>query len=263
MTLGVMEAHRNGVVTACSLVANGRDFDHAVALLRSHPALDVGVHLTFVGERPLSPLPEVRSLITREGTFVRDHRAFLWRYYAGELDLGELEREARRQIERIRDAGIALVHLNGHQHLHVVPRVLEMVARLAQEYAIPYVRVPRDALGASPRVLRWLSVRALSRFGERAARSLASTRLRVNDRTIGIAEAGHLRFDRLVRLLDRVSGVTELVGHPGVEDAAIAREYGWGYEWDAERSALCDPLLRERIARAGITLGGIRSLLTS
>ena len=69
-----------------------------------------------------------------------------------------------------------------------------------------------------------------------------------NDRTIGVALAGHL--DDVVSLLDHVQGVTELVTHPGLG----VRGYTWGYDWERETGALCDPRLREELAVRGITL---------
>ena len=48
MTAGAIRAHRDGIVTACSLVANGVAFYDAVERLREVPSLEVGVHLTLV-----------------------------------------------------------------------------------------------------------------------------------------------------------------------------------------------------------------------
>ncbi len=219
------------------------------------------MHLTFVGERPLSPTAEVRSLLGRDGALLPDHRSFLQRWYRGGIALGELEREARRQIERLRDAGLAIRHVNAHQHLHVVPGVFDLVVRLAEEHSIPYVRLPRDAHPRAIRLGRWLAVRALSRFADGAAARLRRTSLLANGRAIGIMEAGRITTARLVALLDHVAGVTELVSHPGEGDEAIARRYNWRYRWDAEREALCDPRVRDKIAAEGITLGGVRGLL--
>lgn len=231
--------------------------------LSALPELDVGVHLTFVGERPLSPASEVGTLLGGDGALLPDHRSFLRRYYAGGLDLDQLEREARRQIERVREAGLAVRHLNAHQHLHVVPAVFDVVLRLAQEHGVSYLRLPRDAHPRATRFGRWLAVRALARFAERAAPRLASSGVRANDRTIGVMDAGRLTSALLVALLDRVRGVTELVSHPGVDDAAIGRRYGWRYRWDAEREALCDPRVRERLTAEGITLARVRDVLAT
>ena len=72
-----------------------------------------------------------------------------------------------------------------------------------------------------------------------------------NERTIGVAEAGHLTAARIIELLDHVDGVTELVAHPGVGVAGYAH---WHYQWDEETRALCDPRVREAIERKGIEL---------
>ncbi|MBV8906097.1 MAG: ChbG/HpnK family deacetylase, partial [Acidobacteriia bacterium] len=57
---GIVEAHREGILTATTLMANGEAFEHAVALARANPTLDIGCHLVLVGGRSLvngNPLP--------------------------------------------------------------------------------------------------------------------------------------------------------------------------------------------------------------
>lgn len=255
MTQGALEAHERGIVTACSVVAGGRDFPRAVELLRDRPSLAVGVHLTLVGGRPLSPAAEVRSLVTRDGVFLPGFRAFLSRYYAGRIDLKEVERELRRQIEALLGAGLAVRHANGHQHLHVLPRVAEVVLRLAEEYGIGFVRTPIDRRSRRVPLSRRLAVLAMGRLARAAhRRAQHHPRVRAGDGTIGIAEAGHLTRERITELLPLVAGLTELVCHPGVDEQGIATEFPWGYEWETETRTLCDPALRRAIREAGITL---------
>jgi hopanoid biosynthesis associated protein HpnK len=252
MTLGAVKAHDEGIVTACSVVANGRAFSHAVELLRDRPQLDVGVHLTLVGERLLSPPERVRSLVDRDGRFLRDFRAFTKRYLLGGIATAEVEEELRRQIERLLDAGLNVIHANSHQHLHVLPRVFEIVLRLAEEHRIPFIRIPHE-----PNVLRRPSPRSLqigilNSIGRRARRRLDS--IRTADRTVGILDAGRLTAERLVRILQDVEGTTELVCHPGIDDKALVAEYDWGYEWDRETAALCDARVKEVLQTQGIHL---------
>ena len=69
-----MEAHRRGILTATTLMANGDAFDDAVRLARETPSLDVGCHLVLIGGRSLvtgKPLPAtvaqlLRALVRRE-----------------------------------------------------------------------------------------------------------------------------------------------------------------------------------------------------
>jgi predicted glycoside hydrolase/deacetylase ChbG (UPF0249 family) len=223
MTEGAIRAHRDGIVTACSIVANGIAFDDAVARLRDVPSLEVGVHLALVEERALTTGTAMPKSYTQ---FFLSRRTV------------DVERELRAQIEKVLATNLRVTHLNGHQHLHAWPPIFRIVTRLAHEYGIGYVRVPRD-VGGRASLARRAAVRALGALA------------RGEGRTIGIAEAGHLTVERIVELLQFVDGVTELVTHPGVNVGNYAH---WHYAWDAETAALCDPRVREAIAQRGIGL---------
>ncbi len=267
MTLGVVKAHDEGIVTACSVVAAGRAFEHAVPLLRERPGLDVGIHFTLVGERPLSPPERVRSLLGRDGALLPDFRAFTFRYLAGGIDPAEIEEELRRQLDRLLAAGLPVVHANSHQHLHVLPGVFEIVLRLAEEHAIPYVRLPGDPAAVRRPSPRSAQIAALGLLGQRARWRLEeSGGPRAADRTVGVLDAGRLTPRRLVRILADVGGVAELVCHPGLGDRDLAAAYDWGYGWDEETAALCDPVVEEALRSEGIRLTSfsrLRSALIS
>jgi predicted glycoside hydrolase/deacetylase ChbG (UPF0249 family) len=219
MTSGAIESHRNGIVTACSIVANGNDFADAVARLRDVPSLEVGVHLTLVEERSLTtaqPMP-------------RNWMRFLF------SSKGNVEAELRAQIERVLATGLRITHLNGHQHLHQWPRIKRIVRRLANEYGIRYVRVVNDQGGTK----RHAAMAVLNSLGDRSRK------------TIGVAEAGRLTSERIIALLDHVGDVTELVAHPGVDVTGYSH---WNYDWNRETAALCDTRVREAIAKKNIDL---------
>jgi predicted glycoside hydrolase/deacetylase ChbG (UPF0249 family) len=57
-----------------------------------------------------------------------------------------------------------------------------------------------------------------------------------------------------VALIAGVEGLTELVCHPGIDDATLARSYRWGYAWERETGALCDPSVRAAIDAGGVSL---------
>jgi chitin disaccharide deacetylase len=232
MTAGAIRAHREGIVTACSVVANGAAFDDAVAQLRATPTLEVGVHLTLVEEQPLTAI-----------RFPKKYTSFVPLYLVRAISIGAIEGELRAQIERVLGTGLRVTHLNGHQHLHLLPRIFDVVRKLAIEYGIGYVRIVDDHGGSA----RALPMRALSFLGRRVRQSGLT-----NDRTIGVAMAGHLAD--VVPLLDHVSGVTELVTHPGLGVTGDDRGYAWGYDWDRETRALCDRRLGEELSRREIQL---------
>jgi chitin disaccharide deacetylase len=222
MTAGAIRAHREGIVTACSIVANGVAFYDAVKQLQDVPSLEVGVHLTLVEERSLTGMRLPSSYVE----FIRDMK-----------DRVAIERELRAQIERVLATGLRVTHLNGHQHVHMWPSVFAIVSRLADEYGIGYVRRVRDR-GGRGGIMRRLSIAALNALGSGGS-------------TIGVMEAGHLTADRIIELLASVKGTTELVTHPGIDVDTYPH---WNYDWNGETEALCDPRLRQAIADRGIEL---------
>ncbi|HSS50089.1 MAG TPA: ChbG/HpnK family deacetylase, partial [Thermoanaerobaculia bacterium] len=260
MTHGALQAHDRGLVTAVSLVANGAALEPALEQLRDRPGLDAGVHLTLVGERPLSSPAAVPSLLGRGGAFLPHVRNFALRYARGGIAAAEVEAELRRQIERLLASGLNLVHVNSHQHLHVLPRVFAVVLRLAEEYRIPFVRIPNEPAAARRISGRSLEIAVLNRVGRRARRRLPDA-LRAADRTVGVMDAGRLTPERLEAVIADVGeGVSELVCHPGLGDRELAGAYPWGYGWEAETAALCDPRLPDLLRARGIELSSFSRL---
>lgn len=256
MTRGALAAFESGIVTAVSVSPNGRAFEDAVARLRERPGLDVGVHLSLVGESPLSPPGQVRSLLDPRGRLLPGWPAFARRWLLGGVRAAEVEAELRRQVERLLAAGLPVVHLNSHQHLHVLPGLFAIVLRLAEEHRIPWVRVPAEPAAAGlPFTPRAAQIALLNRLGRRARLRLEKARnVQTTERTVGVLTAGRLTVEALGQALPGVEGLAELVCHPGLGDAELAAEYDWGYAWDAETAALCDPRVPRMLRAAGIEL---------
>jgi hopanoid biosynthesis associated protein HpnK len=257
MTHGALAAADAGIVTAVSVAAVGRAFEPAVELLRDRPALDVGIHLTLVGERPLSPPEKIPSLVGRDGALLSGYPALARRFFLGGIAAREVEAELRRQIERLLASGLRLLHANAHQHLHVLPRVFEIVLRLAEEHKIPYVRIPCEPAVAGHWSPRTAQLAVLNALGRRARRRLEPAgRVAAVERTLGVVDAGHLTAERLRGALRLAApgGVSELVCHPGLGDHELAAAYAWDYDWDSETAALCDPRVPYLLREEGIEL---------
>lgn len=256
---GIAEAHCKGIVTAASLMATGRAFDHAVDLCRRYPMLDVGVHLTLVAEKPL--LKHSSSLMGKEGYFPADIRMLLMHLLRRQIQLPEIKAEWSAQIQRILDCGIGVTHLDSHQHLHVLPGILEVTADLARHYHIPFIRMPmEDRMVASPisahglvRTAGAMALRASCRIAAHLSRRMASGPQ--SPRFLGFYEGGRLNLNRLERILKALKPgrVYELMCHPGFrpEDFDIRR---WNYHHEIELQALISPSTRSLAAALKIRL---------
>lgn len=231
---GIVESHRQGILTSTTLMANGAAFEEAAALAAATPTLAVGAHLTVVGGRsvrnPNQALPA--SLAALVAAVLR-----------GGIPLYE---EFAAQIRKIRTAGVPITHLDTHKHAHLLPPVALALARVSREFGIPWVRRPLYASG-----LGSISQRILSRAG-----------CRMTDRFEGYSDTGRLSEERLIGVLRNLSaGSTELMCHPGYlrEELAAARTR-LKQQRRQELAALTSPKVRRVIEEAGIRVTDYRRL---
>lgn len=139
---GIVHAHREGILTSTTLMANGDAFDDAVHLAREEaPTLDIGAHLVLV---------QGHSLLSGN-RFPERPRDLLMALAKKQIDPYA---ELRPQIEKILHSGTAITHLDSHKHTHIVPQIFRAVVRLASEFKVPYVRLPLDHAFPVPAFVR-------------------------------------------------------------------------------------------------------------
>jgi predicted glycoside hydrolase/deacetylase ChbG (UPF0249 family) len=231
---GIIESHRNGIVTSTSLMATGAAFDHAVGLALQIPTLDVGCHLTLVEGHSL--LPPHRALPSSPHVL------------AAAIALGRIRvyDECAVQVRKILDAGLRVSHLDTHKHMHLLPAVAAAVVRISQEFRIPWVRRPLPGPVFGP---------ALGMF-------LARRGCRMTDRFAGFRLTGKLDTPALVAFIRRLgAGTTELMCHPGYlgEDLSAARTR-LKQSREREVEALTSPLTQQAVQEAGVRLVSFRDL---
>jgi len=127
----VVRAHREGILTTASLMANGEAAAEAVELARQNPRLGVGLHVSLVcGTSALSP-GEIPGLVDARGNFGDYPIAAGFRYFFRPELRRQLEREMAAQFEKFRATGLTLDHVNGHLHFHLHPTIFRILMRHA------------------------------------------------------------------------------------------------------------------------------------
>ncbi len=254
---GIIRAHRDGILTSATLMANGPAFDDAIERAKSNPKLGIGCHLVLTGGFSVAPKEEIPSLADSEGRLPRSLGNLVARVSVGSVRTKEIERELRAQLEKIRRSGIELTHVDTHKHTHVHPRVMGAVGRVAREFGITRVRNPIENLRDSWRTARIenapllgnmaasLAVRAVGSWFNSIARKYG---LRSPDHFLGLAVTGRLSAAALCRLIDTVpEGRTEIMLHPGIFDAELVKS---GSRLQQQRQTELDALLAPESRRA-------------
>ena len=233
-TLGIVKAHREGIVTSASMAVTTPFYAHALEVCTSmSPDLGLGLHFTLTSGRPVSPLRSVPLLVDGAGTFrwrfMPLLRAAALRRRSDLLDQVEIELEA--QIQRLARDGVQADHIDSERHVHLIPGIFERVAAAARRHNIPFVRVGNEIGGlfsgsrhtvglltGGGFAKSWL-LSALSRRARKCLDGAGKSRVRSADHFASYRYSG--RLDLVLRqLLDEPpqSGVTEIMVHPGIPE---------------------------------------------
>jgi predicted glycoside hydrolase/deacetylase ChbG (UPF0249 family) len=232
VTAGIVRAHRDGIVTATTLMVNAPDTAGAVSAARAEPRLDVGLHLVLTYGRPLTDPARVPSLVDDDGRFHRVSE--LMRSARPTSDEALTEYRAQYLLAR-RLLGRAPTHLDTHHWVHDLPALEDAVFALARE------------TGAA---VRTHDGRQRARFRDAG--------IRTPDRFVReFQHAGAIHVEALLDILERlaeVDGVAELMCHPGEVDDALVASSSYAHDRGIELETLTDPDVRAATLRLGIEL---------
>ncbi|MFM0554335.1 hopanoid biosynthesis-associated protein HpnK [Paraburkholderia sediminicola] len=252
VNLAVEQAHRDGVLSAASLMIGAPAAGDAVARARALPRLRVGLHLVLADGDAVTPRAGIPALLDEHGRFgdnmVRDGVRFFFLPPVRK----QLAREIRAQFEAFAQTGLTLDHVNTHKHFHLHPTVLGLILDIGREYGMKAMRLPFEA--NAPLWLRPWIARVKARL-DRAG-------VAHNDYVVGIADSG--RMDEaawLAALADLPHGVGEIYCHPAVAGERALSEGMRMYRHEDELRALLSPKVAMAIRAAGVRVGGFGDVL--
>ncbi|OGM99338.1 MAG: hypothetical protein A2817_02750 [Candidatus Yanofskybacteria bacterium RIFCSPHIGHO2_01_FULL_39_8b] len=244
---GIIFLVKNNKIDGASLMTSGEAFDDAIAQCLGAEPLNIGIHLVLVEEKSLSGIKLPKS-----------HRLFFIKYILGLIKLSAIEKELRAQLDKCIQSGIKPTFINSHQHLHLLPGIMNIVISVAQEYRIPYIRIvneivfiPRSYYKYNSSLIKFIlkflrigQLLVLKLLSGLAKKKIKNSGLKCNDFFIGFVNAGDLSdedINRAKKLANQYpNSVIELGCHPGHESRELREKYKWGraYNWKKELDLL-------------------------
>jgi hopanoid biosynthesis associated protein HpnK len=245
----VIRAHRDGVLTAASLMVNEPGCDEALKLAKENPRLGVGLHLTLLVGRSALPPEKIPGLVNSRGEFSNSPVDVGMNYFFKRSLREQLRAEIHAQFERFHSTGLPLDHVNGHLHMHLHPVIFKILIEDAEKLGIKRMRLTREPF--------WMDV-PLAR-GNRLYRSthaaiylclswLAQSRLHRKNivhtrRVFGLLQNARVDEPYILRLLPILpAGDSELYSHPSLD------------EFEHELDALVSPRVKDLVRELGIEL---------
>ena len=255
----VSQAHKDGVLTSATIMANMPAADEAVQIARKMPALGVGVHLNLLEGRPLSKAGNINRLLDSDGRFALSAPRLSLLSIAGHKIRNAIRTELAAQIQWVIDNDLTPTHLDSHKHIHCFPAIFSIVCGLAKQFDIGAIRwtFEPEQLSRMPWPLpgeggkkRARIIRFMAKINRRQ-----NSRFFKTDALLGIAHTGKINVNFFKAAALYTSAETaELMTHPGYIDGLEPEKTRLLEQRKAELDALCSNKTRQYLKDAGIEL---------
>lgn len=262
---GIIQGHLSGIITSTTIMPSGKSFEHAIALASTNKRLGIGVHLTLVGEKTICEPSAIKTLVDLEGRLSPQYPQFLVRYCLGQIQLDDIHRELTAQVQKVVDAGITITHLDSHQHMHIVPGIIDITIDIAKKFNIKAIRIPAEPylfLGGYPfSVVRFIGRGGLTFLAQLARKKIRKQGLTSPRHFFGMLAGGNMREEFLLQIIDALpEGISEIMMHPGVNDDILKSMYNWNNHWQAELAAITSPTVSQHVKKNNINLISFKEL---
>jgi hopanoid biosynthesis associated protein HpnK len=251
----IIQAHEEGILTSTSLMVTGDAAQEAIALAKNHPHLAVGLHLVLVCGKSVLPPAQIPHLVDSQGNFSDNPTQAGLNYQFNQATRAELRLEIAAQLEKFRDSGLNLSHVDGHLHLHVHPVILNILTEFAAEFQIKFIRLPSEELTKNLKIDRrnllikivWSIVFGqLRNYGEGL---LKAHNIKFADRVYGLLQTGNMSEEYLLSLIPQIEAeLVEIYAHPTSVNTKINNS------GEIELAALLSERVREILSIKGFEL---------
>ncbi|NXU44634.1 YDJC deacetylase, partial [Drymodes brunneopygia] len=139
---GIVDCFLAGAISNVSLLVNGSAAADAAKLARRYN-IPIGLHANLSEGSPVCEVLKTNSSLLNQDGFFHGKMGFRTALSKGLLNMSEVKQELKAQVELFCElTGHLPPHMDGHQHVHVLPEVRHVFAEVLEEYGIKYTRVP-------------------------------------------------------------------------------------------------------------------------
>lgn len=139
---GIVDCFQAGGISNVSLLVNGSAAKQAADLAKRHN-IPIGLHANLSEGIPVCQSLQQSSTLINQHGFFHGKMGFRQALKRGEVSMKQVELELRAQVGLFVELnGHLPEHMDGHQHVHVLPEVREVFAKVVSDLRIPYTRVP-------------------------------------------------------------------------------------------------------------------------
>lgn len=271
-TRAIADCVRKGITTSVSITVNGADYQKAKLLLATEKfkKIGVGLHLNITDGRAIT-----RELADENGNYKRKFQNYFWELVIKRDSklLNKIEKDLGEQFEKAKRDKLTIDHVNGHDHIQMIPVIFEIICRLCRKRKIRYIRLAREPYYRTGKIrddiypfvnkniVKW---GLLNYLAEENMATLRRYKLKTSEACYGILQTDHMDKKVIESCLKdairRKYKLVETVSHPARADknTKYTSEFFLDYTnrkaRGKEKQAMKSRALRRFIEKNGIEL---------
>ncbi|CAC5374505.1 Carbohydrate deacetylase [Mytilus coruscus] len=140
---GIINCFKAGAISSTTMLVNGVAAEDAAKKAKL-AGLPTGLHLNISEGKPVGP--SAKTLTDSDGNLYELFK-IRERVAEGRFNLNEVRDELQKQIDRFEELmGCKPQHVDGHQHVHVLPGICDIFAHVLSQNGIRSTRCPYEDL---------------------------------------------------------------------------------------------------------------------
>lgn len=221
----IIEGLTSGILTSTTIMANMPAFESGIKKLSELKNVGTGVHLNIIEYKTIQKnLKENSKLYDKNGCFNNGFIQMLLKSYDKSF-MAEVEQEFRQQIEAVLKY-IKPDHLDSHVHTHGIPKIFELVCKLAKEYDIPKVRTQYEYIYQAKNhshfskpayYINFIKIFLLNTFTIINRNTAKKYGIKTNDCVIGVGYTSMMDSNTIKYGIDKLKNtnkILEVICHP-------------------------------------------------
>jgi len=220
----IYDCFTNGITTSTSVRTNGTAYSDTITrILPKMRGIGLGLHVN------LTDGPSYNKLLAdTSGNYKRNFIGYLANVYTDKRLLQNIESDLKTQFMlAIEKDKLKIDHVNGHDHIHMIPPIFEIVAKLCDIYSIKYIRLVNEDYYFTHNLKKdlqpfinanILKFVVLKNFIPKNMSLISKYNLKTTNRFYGLIHTGSMDIKAikggLLNALDKKYSLVEILSHP-------------------------------------------------
>lgn len=194
---------------------NGYAYKYTLSLLRSKlKDIDLGIHIDLTHGPFITKIP----LLFKSNYSLTYLEYFLRLLFNDKKLLKAIENEVDAQLKKAKIDKLNISHVNGHDHIHMIPKIFEVFCKYAIKYNINKIRIVNEPFHLTLNVINLAKYLLLKSFSVINIYTADKYKLKYTNAYYGLLDSNHMNQKNIIKCLknaiNKNFNVIEIALHP-------------------------------------------------